>query len=144
MVALILGDEGGLLRGTGAGSAGGRTCRALAAFRDMMTPSKVGKMYMSSLCSLPASWKWTHIFPMGHILWPLATRGLNSDGKRFSLYSFRGGRIFSPAAEISAPESGSIAVRTDPWIVLTSTMMVGAGSMVATCLTLRTVIDVVS
>ena len=68
-----------------------------------MTPLKCRKMYTSFSCSLPASWKQTLIF-----LCPLAARGMNSDGKRLSLSC---GRMCSPAADMSAPESGSTWVR---------------------------------
>ena len=75
---------------------------------------------------------------MEFILWPLAARGVNSDGKRLSLCSLRCGRICSPAAEMSAPESGSTWVRQEPLGVMICIVMVGAGSMV-TYLTLMVV-----
>ena len=75
---------------------------------------------------------------MEFILWPLAARGVNSDGKRLSLCSLRCGRICSPPVEMSAPESGSTWVQQEPLGVMICIVTVGAGSMV-TCLTLMVV-----
>jgi len=68
--------------------------------------------------SIRASFQW-HAF-----LCPLAARGMNSDGRRLSLYSLSSGNTRSPAAAMSVPESGSTWTWQDPWCVHKSTFVV--------------------
>jgi len=53
--------------------------------------------------------------------------------RRFGWCSSSSVKICSPAAEMSAPESGSTDVMVEPFTVLICSLIVGAGSVDETC-----------
>ena len=107
--------------------------RALAAFQDMSMPLTLGYTWRSSECSFVPNRSLTLIFPAGFIVVPFAALGVIPEGRRLSIWR----RITSvPAAEMSAPESGSKSTLADPLSEETWMGIVGAGFVTVTFLTL--------
>ena len=74
--------------------------------------------------------------PIGSILVPFTALGKTADGKRLFTCSPKWLGISFPAAEMSAPESGSTSVSADPLREEMWTAIVGAGSVTVVSLTL--------
>ena len=115
--------------------------RALAAFQDMSMPLTLGYTWRSSECSFVPNRSLTLIFPAGFIVVPFAALGVIPEGRRLSMWSPRRRITSVPAAEMSAPESGSTSTLADPLSEETWTGIVGAGSVTVTFLTLGVQIE---
>ena len=76
----------------------------------------------------------TGTLPSGVIFRPLTVLGLMWDGKMLSTWCPMALRTSCPAAQMSAPESGSTSMKCWPVGGNMPTLTVGAGSVIPSCI----------
>ena len=85
-----------------------------------------GLTWRSSLCVSGPNRSVMGYLPIGCILVPLTTRGITCEGSKLCSCSPSWLRIALPAAEISAPQSGSVSTSAAPFSDEMWTLIVGA------------------